>query len=68
MVKHNPDYSKNKTSDLIKKGSGMAIPGRQWEKNMNLTPSGAPTSTGAFNPMSPKNRPCTHVKTNECDY
>lgn len=68
MVNHNPDYSKNKTADVIKHGSGRAVPNEQWQKNMNLTPSGSPTPKGAFNPMSPKDRPCTHVKTNECDH
>jgi hypothetical protein len=65
---HAPDYKKNKTADVIKHGSGKAVPNEQWEINMNLTPDGAPNARDAFNPMSPRKRPCTHVKTNECDH
>lgn len=65
---HAPDYAKDKTADVIKKGSGRAVPNEQWQKNMNLTPDGHPTAAGAFLPMKGRDRPCTHVKTNECDY
>lgn len=67
-IKHNPDYSKNKTADVIKKGSGRAVPNEHWQMNLNLTPEGNDSAAGAFLPKSGKNRPCTHVKTNECDY
>ena len=65
---HAPDYAKDKTADVIKKGSGRAVPNQQWQKNMNLTPDGHPNPMQAFCPMKGKDRPCTHVKTNECDY
>ena len=65
---HNPDYAKDKTADVIKKGSGRAVPNEHWQKNMNLTPDGSPTAAGAFLPMTGKTRPATHTKTNECDY
>ena len=71
MVKkthHNPDYLKDKTADVIKHGSGPAVPNKQWQKNMDLTPDGKPNAKEAFNPMKGKDRPCMHVKTNECDY
>jgi hypothetical protein len=67
-TQHNPDYSKDRTADVIKHGSGRAVPNEHWCKNMNLTPDGHPTAAAAFNPMGPKSRPCTHVKTNECDH
>ena len=67
-VHHAPDYAKNKTADVIKHGSGRAVPNEQWEMNLNLTPSGRPDAWGAFLPMPGKDRPTTHVKTNECDY
>lgn len=65
---HNPDYAKDKTADVIKHGSGRAVPNKEWCKNMNLTPDGHPNAKEAFNPMKAKDRPCTHVKTNECDH
>jgi len=65
---HAPDYAKNKTADVIKKGSGPAVPNDQWEVNANLTPDGHPTPAGAFLPMKGRDRPHTHVKTNECDH
>lgn len=66
-TKHNPDYAKDKTADVIKHGSGRAVH-EQWQKNMNLTPDGHPTAAGAFLPMKGRDRPTTHVKTNECDH
>jgi hypothetical protein len=65
---HAPDYAKDKTADVIKHGSGPAVPNKQWEKNMDLTPAGSSTGKGAFLPRAGKDRPCTHVKTNECDH
>ena len=49
-TKHNPDYLKDKTADVIKHGNGRAIPNEQWEKNMDLTPAGSDDGYGAFNP------------------
>jgi hypothetical protein len=51
-----------------KKQKQHAISNVQWEKNMDLTPEGNNSGSGAFLPRSGKNRPTTHVKTNECDY
>ncbi len=67
-VHHAPDYAKDKTADVIMKGSGRAVPNQQWEKNFNLTPDGMPEPATCFNPMRPKDRPSTHVKVNECDH
>lgn len=39
-----------------------------WEVDKDLNPKGDNSPWGAFNPRSPAERPCTHVKTNECDY
>ncbi len=65
---HNPDYAKDKTADVIKKGSGRAVPNDHWQINMDLTPDGHTTASGAFLPMRSRDRPCTYVKTNECDH
>lgn len=67
-TKHNPDYSKNKTADVIKHGEGRAVPMDFWQINMNLTPSGDDSPWGAFLPRSGKDRPTPHTKTNECDH
>jgi hypothetical protein len=65
---HNPDYARAKDADVIKKGSGPAVPNKHWEINRNLTPEGNETAWGAFLPRKAKNRPTIHVKTNECDH
>ena len=65
---HAPDYAKDKTADVIKKGWGPAIPNQQWQKNLDLTPQGSSDGWGAFLPRSPKDRPTPHTKTNECDH
>jgi hypothetical protein len=65
---HNPDYSKDKTADVIKKGSGRAIPNEPWEINKDLTPEGSDDGYGAFNPRVARNRPTVYPKTNECDH
>lgn len=65
---HAPDYAKNRTADVIKHGSGRAVPNEQWEINLNLTPKGNDSPEGAWNPRPGKDRPTTHVKTNECDH
>ena len=65
---HNPDYSKNRTADVIKHGGGCAVPNDQWDINMNLTPRGDDSAWGAFLPRSGKDRPTPHTKTNELDY
>lgn len=67
-TKHNPDYMKDKTADVVKHGSGRAVPNEQWQVNMNLTPQGSDSPEGAFLPRAAKNRPTTHIKVNECDY
>lgn len=66
--KHNPDYIKDKTADVVKHGSGRAVPNDHWEKNMDLTPEGADTPEGAFLPRCGYKRPTTHTKVNECDH
>lgn len=65
---HAPDYAKNKTADVIKHGSGRAIPNEQWEKNMDLTPEGDDSPLGAFRPRNGSKRSQVYPKTNECDY
>lgn len=66
--KHNPDYAKDKTADVIKHGSGRAVPNDHWEMNRDLTPKGSDNSWGAFLPRPGKDRPTPHTKTNECDH
>lgn len=66
-TKHNPDYAKDKTADVIKKGSGPAVPGKQWEINRDITPEGADNAWGAFLPRRSKDRPQPYTKLNECD-
>ena len=65
---HAPDYAKNTTADVIKKGSGPAIPNEHWEKNYDLTPEGSNTAEGAFLPRNSRKREKNYPKTNECDY
>lgn len=65
---HAPDYAKDKTADVIKKGSGRAVPNEHWQKNMNPTPEGAPDPKHCFNPRRAKDGAHMHVKTNECDH
>ena len=67
-TKHNPDYIKNRTADVVKHGNAPAHPNDRWEINMNLTPEGDNSSYGAFNPRAGKNRPTVYTKTNECDH
>jgi hypothetical protein len=67
-VKHNPDYLKNKTADVIKHGNERAVPQDHWEVNKDLTPKGASNGWGAFLPRPGDERPTPHVKTNECDH
>ncbi len=66
--KHNPDYIKNRTADVVKYGNERAVPNEQWEINMDLTPKGADNSWGSFLPRAGKDRPTPHTKTNECDH
>lgn len=67
-TKHNPDYTKNKTADVIDKGSESPIPQEHYETNRDLTPKGESNGWGAFLPRAGKDRPTPHVKTNECDH
>lgn len=67
-VKHNPDYLKNRTADVIKHGDGPAVPNQQWEINVNITPGGDNTGWGAFLPRSGKDRPQPYTKLNETDH
>lgn len=67
-VKHNPDYMKNKTADVINGGSGRSVPNEQWEVNRDITPCGDSTGWGAFLPRPGKARPTPHTKINECDH
>lgn len=67
-VHHAPDYAKDKTADVIKKGNGPAVPNTQWEKNYDLTPHGDEGPWGAFLPRSPKMRGQNYPKINECDH
>lgn len=67
-TQHAPDYSKDRTADVIPKGSGPVIPQHHWQVNKDLTPQGDSSGWGAFLPRSGKDRPTPHVKTNECDH
>jgi len=65
---HAPDYAKNTTADVIKKGWDAAVPNHHWEVNRDLMPPGADNAWGAFLPREGKKRPTPHTKTNECDH
>ena len=65
---HAPDYAKDRTADVIKHGSGPAVPNTQWEMNRDITPEGDSTGWGAFLPRPGKARPTPHTKLNECDH
>lgn len=65
---HNPDYAKNRTASVIKKGSGSTANKDQWEINVNITPAGDNTAWGAFLPRSGKSRPTPYTKINEVDH
>lgn len=67
-MKHNPDYAKNKTANVIRKDSGPILPQEHWEMNRNITPAGDSSGWGAFLPRPGKDRPTPHVKINECDH
>jgi hypothetical protein len=67
-TKHNPDYAKDKTADVIKKGSGRAVPNEQWQMNHDITPAGSDTAEGAFLPRQARNRPRPFTPINECDH
>jgi hypothetical protein len=52
-----------------KKSDKNGIFPKQWEEfGVNLTPKGNDEPWGAFLPRPPSERPCMHVKTNECDH
>lgn len=71
MVKkthHNPDYAKDRTADVIPKGSGCVVPEHHWQINTDITPEGNDSDHGAFLPRRGKNRPRPYVKINECDH
>lgn len=68
QTKHNPDYLKNRTADVIKHGDGRAVSDEQWQMNVNITPAGDGTGWGAFLPRSGKERPQPYTKINECDH
>lgn len=67
-TKHNPDYMKNRTADVVKHGKGPAVPNEHWQINRNLTPEGSDTAAGAFLPRCGYKRPTVYPKTNECDH
>lgn len=63
------DGNHRKDADVTKKGYGPAVPSKQWENQVNLTPAGIPNDpAGAFLPMPGRIRPVPHKKINECDY
>ena len=65
---HNPDYAKNKTADVIYKGSGHVVPQDHWEVNRDITPAGNDTPWGFILPRCGKDIPTPHTKINECDH
>jgi len=68
-TKHGVDAVKRKDADVIKKGSGPAVPNKQWEMNMDLTPEGTDMlPQRPWCPMAGKHRPVPHKKVNECDH
>ena len=67
--RHDPDYSKDKTADVIPKGWGCAVPNEHWQMNVDITPAGKRNDpAGAFLPQSGTTRPQPHTKINACDH
>lgn len=65
---HNPDYSKDRTADVIKHGSSPAVPNTRWEMCYEPTPKGSDYGGDTFQPRAGKDRPTPHKKVNECDH
>lgn len=66
---HGKDAVKRKDADVVKKGSGRAIPNEPWEKMVNASPVGKPNDPATcFDPMPSRLRPRTYNKINETDY
>ena len=65
---HNPDYAKNRSADVIKKGTGRAVPNEHWEMKYTVTPEGNNSAWGAFLPKKGPDSPVPHVKINKYDY
>jgi hypothetical protein len=62
-----------KDSDMdynVKVGENLGINSKDyWCVNVNLTPEAhVDCAETAFNPMSGRKRPSTHIRTNECDH
>lgn len=66
---HAPDYAKDKTADVIKKGWGSAVPDKQWEMHVNTCyPGDRDLPSASFLPQSGTTRAQPHKKINECDH
>ncbi len=69
-IHHAPDYIKNKDADVIKHGSGPAVPNEHWQMEVGKTvfPPGSDTPAGAYLATPGKKRSQPHIKVNECDH
>lgn len=67
---HAPDYAKDKTADVIKKGWGSAVPENHYQINVgsSVFPKYSDTPAGAFLAGNGKVRPQPHKMINECDH
>lgn len=68
---HNPDYAKNKDADVIKKGSGPAVPGQHWEMDVGKSVFArgyGNDPAGAFLARPGKDRAQPHIKINVTDH
>jgi hypothetical protein len=68
---HAPDYAKDKTADVIKKGSGRAVPNEHWVKDVSdsvFVQGYGNDPAGAFLPRPAKDRAQPHKMINECDH
>lgn len=70
-TKHAPDYAKNKDADVIKKGSGRAVPNEHYETDVSASVfqrGYGNDPAGAFLARPGKDRAQPHKKINECDH
>lgn len=68
---HAPDYAKNKDADVIKKGSGPAVPKDHWQMDVSASVFArgyGNDPAGAFLARPGKDRAQPHIKINECDH
>lgn len=67
---HTPDYAKNKTADVIKKGWDPSVPQEHYMKDVghSVFPRYEDNAKGAFLAGNGRVRPQPHKMINECDH